>query len=217
VACAKFGWADAHTAWWLRRVDPDRRRGITCFWWYLTFGVWKVALTATLTMAVLTWCVFVFGAPPPGNLPPSPVLYGALIAAGCGFGLSFLSSYVAMWAALRNGLRIWLGIAPHRARARCFWPPCHGQTNFVPYVTLTTMFFTIAVFLAALVVGWACVDWMRQGPVAGLLVLPAVGLTSGTSLVFQALCRRLVARSPEECWPVEPAECALQVAVSCND
>src|SRR5690348_799120 len=53
VACAKFGWADVRAAFWLRRVDPDRRRGATCFWCYLTFGLWKVAVMSILVMILL--------------------------------------------------------------------------------------------------------------------------------------------------------------------
>jgi hypothetical protein len=53
VACAKFGWADLRSVLWLRRVDPDRRRGATCFWGYLTFGLWKVAVASTLAMILL--------------------------------------------------------------------------------------------------------------------------------------------------------------------
>src|SRR5437016_4928589 len=50
VVCAKFGWNDFRTAWWLRRVDPDRRRAWACFWFYLASALWKTAITATVTI-----------------------------------------------------------------------------------------------------------------------------------------------------------------------
>src|SRR5215475_3477379 len=53
VTCAKFGWSDWRAAWWLRRVDPDWRRGRTCFWFYLAYGLWKVAVMASVVMFVL--------------------------------------------------------------------------------------------------------------------------------------------------------------------
>src|SRR5947209_8481201 len=53
VTCAKFGWADFRAARWLLRVDPDRRRGRACFWFYLAFGLWKVAVLATAVVIAL--------------------------------------------------------------------------------------------------------------------------------------------------------------------
>src|SRR5437763_14614346 len=53
VTCAKFGWSDWRAGWWLRRVDPDERRGRTCFWFYLAYGLWKVAVMASLVLFVL--------------------------------------------------------------------------------------------------------------------------------------------------------------------
>jgi hypothetical protein len=213
LACGKFGWADLRTACWLRRVDPDRRRGVACFWWYLTFGLWKVALTATLAIAVLGYVEAVLGgAPGPAQPPPEPV-FGAFAAAGVGFGLSFLSSYVALWAALRHRVRIWLGVAPHRARAGRFWPPCHGQTNFAPYVAFTTLVLTLAVSLTAVLSAVLQLGWRPQGPVGAFLLLTGVlGLTSGVVMAFPVVTQRLTARSPQECWPEDdPAESAIQL------
>jgi hypothetical protein len=216
VACAKFGWTDVQAACWLRRVDPDRRRGTTCFWCYLTFGLWKVAVMATVVMILLGFLGTLFdaGPPPPGN-NPSPVLGGALVAAGVGFGLSFLTTYVALWSALRNGIRIWLGVAPHRARAGRFWPPSHGQVNFAPYVAFTTLVLTVWAVVALVVA--VLLFWQPRpvrGPGAGfiLLVILALGCIKGLLISFPVLARRLFARSPPECWPVEPGEAAYQAA-----
>jgi hypothetical protein len=213
VACAKFGWADAGTAWWLRRVDPDRRRGAACFWWYLAFGLWKVALTATLTMVLVCFVGDIVGARAAPNAPVPSIYEGALLAAAAGFGLSFLFSYVAMWAALRNGIRVWLGVAPHRARAGRFWPPYHGQTNFASYVTYTTMVLTVVAALAAPSIPLAVFGWQPQHPVlCWLIFFLGLGTMGSTVIVFQALTSRLVARSPRDCWPPESDECALQLA-----
>src|SRR5205823_1721793 len=35
AVCLKFGWEDFRTARWLRRRDPNRRRGRACFWLYV--------------------------------------------------------------------------------------------------------------------------------------------------------------------------------------
>src|SRR6185312_8713422 len=116
VACAKFGWPDVRTAFWLRRVDPDRLRGRACFWSYLTFALWKVAMMATVAMIVIGFLSVIFDRlqrqPPANNNGVSPVLGGALAAAAIGFGLSFPTTYIALWLALRSGIRLWLGHAP---------------------------------------------------------------------------------------------------------
>src|SRR5947209_18895965 len=39
AVCLKFGWEDFRTALWLRRRDPDRRRGRACFWLYAGNGL----------------------------------------------------------------------------------------------------------------------------------------------------------------------------------
>jgi len=218
VACAKFGWSDVRAAFWLRRVDPDRRRGAACFWWYITFALWKVAVMSVL-------CVFVIGFiagllpraanGPPGARPVLGVLQGVGSAVGIGFGLSFLCGYIALWSALRNGVRVWLGSAPHRARGERHWPPSPGQVNFVPFVTFTTLVFSIAFVGIALVGTILAFNWQPQGPWAAFLLTTLMLSSVGTLIVaFAAVSRRIVAQTPQECWPWEPGEVACQVSAA---
>jgi hypothetical protein len=108
-------------------------------------------------------------------------------------------------------VRIWLGAAPHRARRGRFWPPYHGKINFAPYVGFTTVVLTVwLLVLAALALALAWRPGGNFGP--AFLVIVLLG-TIGTLLsTFSALCQRLFARSPAECWPAEPDEAAYQVA-----
>jgi hypothetical protein len=201
VACAKFGWADVRAACWLRRVDPDRQRGRTCFWCYLTFGLWKVAVMATVTMIALSFLgVILDRVPrqPAGNNAFAPVLGGVVAAAGVGFGLSFLTTYVALGSALRNGVRIWLGHAPDRARRERFWPPRHGRVNAAPFVAFTTMILTLWM-LMLLVVGLVIVG--RPNVLWGMLILVGMLVTIGILVLgLIRLSGRLFARTPAECW-----------------
>src|SRR3954454_11024639 len=50
IACTKFGWDDFLTARWLRRRDPDRRRGRAEFWLFVAAGLWKTAVTGVVVM-----------------------------------------------------------------------------------------------------------------------------------------------------------------------
>jgi hypothetical protein len=211
VACAKFGWSDLRTACWLRRVDPDRRRGTTCFWCYLTFGLWKVAVMATLAMILLGLAESVFGGGRRAGAGNPALLLGTLSAAGVGFVLSFLTTYVALWSALRNGVRIWLGAAPHRARTGRYWPPHHGKVNFAPYVAFTTFIFTVWAIVGAVVV--AALAWQPRGPILPVIMATVfLTLVGSTITAYPFLVARLCARSPLECWPVEPGEAAYQAA-----
>jgi hypothetical protein len=211
VTCAKFGWADFQAARWLLRVDPDRRRGRACFWFYLAFGLWKVAVLATaVTIAILFLGSLVHpGRRRLGGAALSPVLGGALVAAGVGFGLSFLTTYVALWAALRSRVKVWLGFAPHRARTERFWPPCHGLTNAAPFVTVTTLILTLWAFLLTLLLLVAG-GGQFQAVFLGLLLAGVFLAFPAIALVFRLFDRRVFARTPHECWVTADGEAAYE-------
>jgi hypothetical protein len=219
VACAKFGWADFRAALWLRRVDPDRRRGTACFWWYITFALWKVAVMSVLVIFLIGFISGVRAGPPNAAQarpqPASPVLQGVASAMGIGFGLSFLSGYVALWSALRHGVRVWLGSAPHRARIDRHWPPSQGQVNFATYVTFTTLVFSIFFFSVATLLVLVPLNFQPQGPwfafLSATVVLSVIG---GLIVAFTVVTKRIVAQSPQECWPWEPGEVARQAPES---
>jgi hypothetical protein len=212
VACAKFAWADVRTAVWLRRVDPDRWRGQTCFWAYLTYGLWKVAVMATLTMIVLGLVGVLFdraARQPQANNGISPVFGGALAAMAMGFGLSFPTTYIALWSALRNGVRIWLGRAPGRARTERFWPPRHGGINAAPFVGFTSLIMSLwlIVFLAGV---FAAVFQPVGVSVLGFL-LGTLAIIVLVMVVLFRVSLRVIANSPQECWIALEGEDVYQV------
>lgn len=212
VACAKFGWAEFRTAFWLRRVDPDRPRGKTCFWSYLTYGLWKIAVLATITMIIFGFLSVLFD---PGPRKPlangglSPVLGGAMAAAAVGFGLSFPTTYIALWSAWRNGVRIWLGQAANRARKERFWPPCHGRVNVAPFVGFTLLVQTMW-FIVFLALGFAVI--IQPMGVAIIFFWIGTMLTMLVALLILGhVFSRVMARSPQECWVAEDGEAVYQV------
>jgi hypothetical protein len=210
VACAKFGWADVRTAFWLRRVDPDRLRGQTCFWSYLTYGLWKVAVMATVAMIAVGFLSSIFDRlprQPQGKNGISPVLDGALAAAAMGFCLSLPTAYIAIWSAWRNGVRVWLGQAPRRARLERFWPPQHGGINAAPFVGLTILIMTVAGITLVSILG--AIIWANAG---GILVL-FLGMLTALLIpsVLRSVSKRVIARSPQECWVAEENEEVYQI------
>jgi hypothetical protein len=207
ITCAKFGWADFQAARWLRRVDPDRGRGRACFWFYLAFGLWKVAVLATAMMIGLLFLGSLVNAGRRrfGGGVLTPVLSGVLIAAGVCFGLSFLTTYIALWSAMRQRIKVWLGFAPYRARTERFWPPCHGQTNAAPFVTVTTLILTLWAFLLSLLV--MVTVGGRFHLVFLVLLLTGVFLAfPAFLLVFRLLDHSVFAQTPHECWGSGSAE-----------
>lgn len=201
VACAKFGWSDVRIAFWLRAADPDARRGRACFWSYLTYGLWKVAMLATLSMVVMGFLgIILLPAPPqqPAIQKVSPVFWGALSASVIGFGLSFLTGYVALWSACRRGLRIWLGKAPRRARREGFWPPDDKGINMFPFVGMTTAIMTLGFLSSIAAVLCEALQPRVVHPLTpALIVLALLTVVVGGGIRVGSL---VYARSPRDCW-----------------
>lgn len=52
AVCTKLTWNDFATARWLSRVDYNWRRARMCFWFYLAFGLWKMAVAGGALIAL---------------------------------------------------------------------------------------------------------------------------------------------------------------------
>lgn len=166
--CLKFGWEDFTIARWLRRTDPIRPRGKGCFWLYVSSGLWKTAIMATIMVFVIAFYASAqqkakekeqreaavqpppVGPPdpnPPANGPkppdaPPPIFVGAMLTAFFSLLFSCLSSYFAIWYGLRHNLRFWLNGALRFAVQRDEWPPLYGRQNWVSLLLLTTAVLT---------------------------------------------------------------------------
>lgn len=212
IVCAKFGWNDFRTALWLRRRDPNRRRGWACFCFYLASGLWKMAITAVVAMFAIG---FLAGALEKGNQRAGPQQMppwfpGACLTALIGFLLSTVTTLLALWLGWRHGVRFWLSPSIHRYRRRDIWPPY--EVDWVPTNQggrlLLTMLIVIAVPIVVLLTilpGLAIVRGL--GPVGFgvcfvmlILAIPVALLTGVGSLK-----RRFIAVVPWQCWTPEDA------------
>lgn len=209
IACAKFGWADTRTAFWLRRADPDCRRGQTCFWCYLAFALWKVAMMATISMIALTLfmvTLLCMRGRPLGN--ETAMLMGALVAAAVGVGLSCLASHIALWSAWRNGIRIWMGYAPRRAWQERFWPPYHGRINAAPFVIFTALGVALCASIGLMIV---LLVICQPGEIWSVLLISfSIFIPAIIILALNDAAKRRFARSPQECWTAEEDEVVYQ-------
>jgi fumarate reductase subunit D len=147
IGCTKFGWEDFRTGRWLRSIDPDRRRGKTCFWFYIAAGVWKVTLTATIVMFVIAVVEALRQPNPQANQPIRPEFLWTLLEAFVGFLLGCLITFVACCAALVRRVKVWVDSRIHRARRRNEWPPMDWQTNRAGRLVVAALFFPVTVLI----------------------------------------------------------------------
>jgi hypothetical protein len=198
AVCLKFGWDDFLTARWLWRTDPNRRRGVSCLWLYVAWGLWKTALVAFL-MSV----GFALVAPQGWAAGGAALLRSfasTFLTTLLGFFFSALATFLAVSTAWRGGYRLWLDRAVHRARRHNLWPPsplCEGRTNRLGQVLLTAIALVTStgLLLALAFAAAALRRWTVVLLPVMLIIAPVVIL-----VIKEELSRRVRARSPYECW-----------------
>jgi hypothetical protein len=212
--CAKFGWNDFRTAFWLRRHDSDSGRGWACFWFYLSSALWKIAITAVLVILLVA---FLSAGPQqpqprPALVPPHfPAwLPGVALTACIGFGLSTFTTAIALALAVRYQVKFWLTGQTHRFRRRNSWPPYNlyrFPDNQANRVFVTALIILIFLLLALLFVGLVAAR-MALDPAAAIFVI-VTAVSSGAVLVLigrDVLQEHFVARVPWECWSGDRGE-----------
>jgi hypothetical protein len=215
IACTKFGWDDFLTAFWLRRRDPNARRGRASFWLFVAAGLWKTAVTGVIVMFAVAFLEGMLRqAPQPGQLPPPPsdAIVGALLVTLFGFTLSTLATGRAFMTALRHRVRLWIDSRVHRDRRENRWPPesTPNRKNRAGAVLFTALFLGMVVLLAVfhVVLRTALRGWLGGPPaqnaadtLANLFCCGVFLLVPVLILVFRDILGQLaLARTPAECW-----------------
>lgn len=222
VLCLKFGWNDFRTGLWLRRRDPNQRRGAVCSWFYFSSGFWRVCVWSFALSIVAALVLHAIaevqqaarGAPPNGNAPPPVEVVTSLIVWLVSSGIATILTVIAGIKAWRHRTKVWISGSIAESRRRNEWPPrpvYRGRPtiNLMSVLRLPTgILMFIALFLIAFVPFVVFVVRPNGPPPARIgstaiilwLIVSFVGaltivvLSSGTYL-------RLVAFSPYECWP----------------
>lgn len=226
VLCFKFGWNDFRTALWLRRRDPNRRRGAVCSWFYLSSGLWRVCLWSFALMFVAT-VFFVATDPPqarPANrpkvdpdLPPEMVI--CMVMWMGSFGVATLLTLLSVCLAWRQPVKVWISRSVSDSRRLNQWPPRlvprpRPERNLLnSWLVGSGAGLFVLLFLIGLAVLMASFDAAKRlGPAGnhqwidvGFGVIVGVFVPIGSAfliLVFGDLIfKRIGARSPTECWP----------------
>jgi hypothetical protein len=206
-ACVKVGWDDFSLAHWLYRVDSNRKGAILRSVVYVSWGMAKIALTATLVMAatitimdLLRWA----GQP---WIQLIRALWGALVALLVGMTLSGGATLIAAILAWASGQKLYVGNAVARAREGSYWPPINtnptgyfmGGGNRVSWLLALSWLLTMTfggVYIQIVIA--------KQAPnrmIARQKASPWIlALGGGTVLAYFYLGRKVIAQNPQECW-----------------
>lgn len=200
VACAKFGWEDLRTGWWLRRhaLQPQGR---VCSWFFFSAAFWRIAVTAVLgVFAIATLGAALEGARQARPLPNEVAgLLGVIgLESLAAFALSGFVTCIAVVTAARRGVRVWIDKGIHQARRDRTWPPVRWQGNRVPTLLFAASFVLPLPPILATVVAAATVAPF----VGGVLAVVAMLFVWPVSLLClrDMMLRRVVAHNPEQCW-----------------
>ncbi len=216
LGCLKFGWDEFRLARWLKRADPDRRRGRVCAWFYLAWGLWRISLVAIATAFILALVMLLLEKQlgrVPGAAGPPPGFAGALMLSLCGFFFCSAVSSIAVVLALRNSIKIWVGPEVRWAKERNCWPPQDAAEG--RYTSNRTKVILLSGLITIVVVGFFVVFLPLSFflfPARGaqnknsdqiILMFTLIFLTGvpmAILMLLEKLGNRMIAASPWDCW-----------------
>jgi hypothetical protein len=203
LPCLHGGWHTFRTGLWLLQVDPCRPHARICFAFYVATACWKAAAAAF--MAII---LFIVAAANFGFQPNMDEIAATMLVMFGGIVLNTLLGVVAIYAALRHKIRVW--VHPHLRTA------VHGDLrltdrlgplqigfNHAIFVVATALAFPLVV-VAALSIAIFTVGMNRnQVETVPVMVFEFVLLFGGPIALIPCyawLSSRIIARSPLECW-----------------
>lgn len=203
VACGKFGWNDFRTGWWIRRTDPYRARGSTCFWFLLASGMWKITGTAIVLTFVLSSAVAAQQQGQPGGAQMNQLFGVLLFLMVFGPFLSTGATLLAIAFAWRMGVRIWIDRTLHWHRRNRVWPPRPwGENSIHRQITLSLGLVLLISTIVVIAVAFSRQPLPAMGEQIRVLTFAGslVGGAAATLWLRERILRDVCARYSEECW-----------------
>jgi hypothetical protein len=191
IACTAVAAPDVRRGWQVARSIPDKAGGTICARFTYAWGAWKFGVAAMVLMFVFTAEYAAKGKSP--QVPAS--FLAALLLCMAGFTLSAALTASGLLAALRSGMRVWIGEGVNQAR--------------------TLLFGMLLVGFAFAVLGPMCVWLSGRFPRAGdsrddpfSILLPLFGCMLGGAVgilvVLDIVCLRVIADRPSKFGPKVP-------------
>lgn len=210
IASFKFGWNDFSNGLWLWVKDSNARRGRTCFVFYVATGLWRITVT-TFAITLLGLLVYGFwlGMNPPERAANpdkanDDIVTGVsmMIVMLC-FVLSSLSTWLAIYMALRNRVRVWIDSTVRYSRRSGIWPPEPVGKNQLSRAVTSSLVF-LSVILLGTSIGVLASAAKQAGAIPEWLVALPLLATVGCGVILLAgrswLLRKLTAISAADCW-----------------
>lgn len=211
----RAGWPAFQTGCWLRKVDPWAARGRVGFWFHLAMAGFRAAVVGVFTLVLMAVIAHQLQRDP--DFTQGMFALCVILA---GVGLSFSFGWWGTVIALRNRVRIFvISDLKHFCHGDFFQIdrlPMHkylvNPANYVMAVAIAApslaMWF-VAMLLAMPRPGEPDLRGLQMSRAMLLLaLLPVLGILIIALLIF--LSRRMIARTPLECWgaapPVEPSD-----------
>lgn len=202
VACLQFGMDDVRTAFWIRYRDTKRSRARCAFWFYLAWGLIKVAWISqfAIVAAAFTWVFLSEGML--SGVPNDPLenTFASFMMLVVSFAVGLMVGSIAIVTAWRVGERVWLDPTIHNARKSRLWPPADFGMNEARDVLGAVAAGWMLLFFLGIMVLFTQSGLFPEGP--GLI--PWVVLTAMLSIagmacggwIFQRIVHATVASTP---------------------
>lgn len=214
IASLKFGWNDFANGIWLWVKDSNSRRGRTCLVFYAATGLWRITVT-TFAVTLLGLVIFGFwlALNPPGraanpNNANDDIVTGVsmMIVMLC-FVLSSLSTWLAIYMALRNRVRVWIDSTVRYSRRNGIWPPEPTGKNQLSRAVTSSLVF-LSVILLGTAIGVLASAAKQARPVPEWLIALPILATIACGVILLAgrswLLSKLAAKSFVDCWGPNP-------------
>jgi hypothetical protein len=193
VFCLKFGLNDWRTAAWLCRTDPQPRRSHTIWWFLVGSGFLKIFLMSSIAFPVLAgwWHA----------MTKQPVRHEVRMAMIIGLGgmfFSFVLNHIGLVVASRRRVRVWLNGKLHHFRDGNVWPVLLSRPNRLRDILNGSALPAILAFTMGSIF---LLVFAKQKMIRPAMVSAAVIVVSSLILLGHAISvKRILARTPEECW-----------------
>ena len=213
VGCLEFGRTDFGTARWIKRTDPDRRRGRLCARCYLAWAFLRVSMVCFIIILVVANLEVKRpnAGQPQALMYQSPHFIGAGIMLLAAMAVGAFLSFQIVVTSLRACQKIWLGPEAQWAKQEGVWPPTRATRRRPTTNQADALFYMGIAFadfwalLGSIFVSFRLPDHMIPGC---FLVLVGVILL-GSLAVLPILKERITALTPADCWPDDPAPMSL--------